>query len=290
MERISYTFDMMRSSWEVLKAEKQLMLFPLISGVCCVLVLLSFGLPMMANGFPTQEQLHQSPVLYYGLLFLFYFLNYFIVIFFNSAVIACAVLRMRGGEPTLSTGLNAAISRLPQIVGWALVAATVGLILRGLENLARKRGNFVGQIVAGLIGMAWSVVTFLVVPILVVEKKGPFEAVKESAALLRKTWGEQLVGSFSFGLVFLLLMLPGFIPVFVGLTILSEALKSSMPLGVFLIAVGAIYLIGLAVVQSTLQTIFQAALYLYARDNRAPKGFDESQLGSAMAQSPRSSE
>jgi len=114
--------------------------------------------------------------------------------------------------------------------------------------------------------------------------------VKESAALLRKTWGEQLVGSFSFGLVFLLLMLPGFIPVFVGLTILSEALKSSIPLGVFLIAVGAIYLIGLAVVQSTLQTIFQAALYLYARDNRAPKGFDESQLGSAMAQSPRSSE
>ena len=138
--------------------------------------------------------MQQRPLLYYGLLFLFYFLNYFIVIFFNSAVIACAILRMRGGEPTLSIGFNAALSRLPQIVGWALVAATVGLILRALENVARKRGNLVGQIVAGLLGMAWSVVTFLVVPILVVEKKGPFEAVKESAALLRKTWGEQLVG------------------------------------------------------------------------------------------------
>ncbi|MGD1000342.1 MAG: DUF6159 family protein [Candidatus Brocadiia bacterium] len=286
MERISYTFDMMRSSWEVLKAEKQLVLFPLISGICCLLVLASFALPLWAVGFPNSEQLQQRPVLYYGLLFLFYFMNYFIVIFFNSAVIACAIVRMRGGEPTLSTGIHAALSRLPQIAGWALVAATVGLILRALENVARKRGNWVGQIVAGMLGMAWSVVTFLVVPILVVEKKGPFEALKESVTLLRKTWGEQLVGGFSFGLVFMLLGLGGFIPLFLGFNILHTV----MPLGVLLIAVGAIYLIGLSVVQSTLQTIFQAAVYLYARDGRAPRGFDESCLSSAMAPAPRSDE
>jgi cytochrome c biogenesis protein CcdA len=286
MKRISYTLNMMRSSWEVLKAEKQLMLFPLISGVCCLLVLLSFGLPLWANGFPNPEQWRQRPLLYYGLLFLFYFMNYFIVVFFNSAVIACAILRMRGGEPTLSTGIHAALSRLPQILGWALVAASVGLILRALENLARRRGNWVGQIVAGLLGMAWSVVTFLVVPILVVEKKGPFEAVKESAALLRKTWGEQLVGNFGFGLVFFLLALASLVPLLLGFLIVHAA----MPLGVLLIAIGLIYLIGLAVVQSTLQTIFQAAVYLYARDNRAPKGFDESDLSSAMAPSPRPSE
>jgi Ca2+/Na+ antiporter len=286
MERISYTFDLMRSSWELLKAEKRLVLFPLISGVCCLLVLLSFALPLQSSGFPTRAQLNERPLLYYGLLFLFYFLNYFIVIFFNSAVVASAVLRMRGGEPTLRTGLNAAIARLPQIVGWALVAATVGLILRGIENLARKRSNLLGQIVASLVGMAWSVVTFLVVPILVVEKKGPFEAVKESAALLKKTWGEQLVGNFGFGLVFFLLGLAGFVPLFLGLFIFRLATS----LGALLVAVAAVYLIGLAAVQSTLQGIFQAALYLYARDGRAPRGFDESQLSSAMTQSPRSSE
>ena len=286
MERISYTFDMMRSSWEVLKTEKQLMLFPLISGICCLLVLLSFGLPLWANGFPDPAQLHQRPLLYYGLLFLFYFLNYLIVIFFNSALVACAVLRMRGGEPTLSTGIHAALSRLPQILGWALVAATVGLILQALENLARRRANWVGQIVASLLGMAWSVVTFLVVPILVVERKGPFDAVRESVALLRKTWGEQLVGQVSFGLVFLLLALAGVVPLFLGFLVVHAV----MPLGVLLIAIGVIYLIGLGVVQSTLQTIFQAAVYLYARDSRAPKGFDESQLSSAMAQAPRSND
>ncbi len=286
MERISYTFDMMRSSWEVLKAEKQLVLFPLISGVCCLLVLLSFGLPLWANGFPSPAQLHQRPLLYYGLLFLFYFLNYFIVIFFNSALVACAVLRMRGGKPTLATGINAALARLPQIIGWALVAATVGLILRALENAARKRGNLIGQIVASVIGMAWSVVTFLVVPILVVEKKGPFAALTESVALLKKTWGEQLVGNFSFGVVFFLLALAGVVPLLLGISIVHSA----MALGVLLIGVGAIYLIGLAVVQSTLQTIFQAAVYLYARDNRAPKGFEESHLSSVMSRSPRSEE
>ena len=284
MERISYTFDMMRSSWEVLKAEKQLVLFPLISGICCLLVLASFALPLWAIGIPNSAQLQQRPLLYYGLLFLFYFMNYFIVIFFNSAVIACAIVRMRGGEPTLSTGINAALARLPQIVGWALVAASVGLILRALENVTRKRGNWVGQIVAGLFGMAWSVVTFLVVPILVVEKKGPFEALKESVALLKKTWGEQLVGGFSFGLVFMLLGLGGIVSLLLGVYIMHTA----MLMGVLLIAVGAIYLIGLSVVQSTLQTIFQAAVYLYARDNRAPKGFDESNLSSAMAPAPRS--
>lgn len=287
MERISYTFNMMRSSWEVLKAEKQLVLFPLISGVCCVLVLLSFALPLRATAIPTAEQLHERTLLYYGLLyFLFYFVNYFIVIFFNSAVVACAILRMRGGEPTLSTGFHAALSRLPQIVGWALVAATVGMILRTLENLTRKRGSWVGQIGAGLLGMTWSVMTFLVVPILVVEKKGPFAALKESVALLKKTWGEQLVGGFSFGLVFLLLGLGGIVPLFLGFHILHTV----MPLGVLLIAIGTIYLIGLSVVQSALQTIFQAAVYLYARDGRAPKGFNEATLGSAMASAPRSND
>ena len=212
-------------------------------------------------------------------------MNYFIVIFFNSAVVACAILRMRGGEPTLSTGINAALSRLPQIVGWALVSATVGMILRMLEDSARKRGSWVGQIVAGLLGMAWSVMTFLVVPILVVEKKGPFEAVKESAALLKKTWGEQFVGGFGFGLVFLLLALGGIVPIVLGFLMLPR-----MPLGVLLIAVGMIYVIGLGLVQSTLQTIFQAAVYLYARDGRAPQGFDEATLGSAMASAPRSND
>ena len=209
-------------------------------------------------------------------------MNYFVVIFFNAALVACAILRMRGGEPTLSTGINAALARLPQIIGWALVSATVGILLRILEDRSAKFGRFV----AGLLGMAWSVMTFFVVPILVVEKKGPFEAVKESAALFRKTWGERFVGAFGFGLVFLLLSLLGIIPIAAGML----TLPAMPPLGVLLIAVAVIYWIGLGLVQSTLQTIFQAAVYLYAREGRAPRAFGEADLSAAMTPARRENE
>src|SRR4029077_13330612 len=97
-------------------------------------------------------------------------------------------------------------ARLPVIAGWALVSATVGLILRIIEDRSAR----IGQIVAALLGMAWTVVSFLVVPILVIENKGPIAALKDSTALLKKTWGEQLVSNFSFGMIFFLLALPAF--------------------------------------------------------------------------------
>ena len=182
---------------------------------------------------------------------------------------------MRGGDPTLSTGLNASFARLPQIFGWALVSATVSLVLRVIENSNRKVGRFI----AGLLGMAWSLVTFLVVPILVVERKGPVDAFKESARLLKKTWGQQLIGNFSFGLIFLLLGIPG-----IGLLVLGIfTTTTAAPLGIALIVLGVVYLMLLGLVQSTLQVIFQAALYLYACEGKAPAGFDAAALGGALS-------
>ena len=275
MGKIAYTFSMMRASWEVLKQDKELLLFPLFSSICCLLVMASFAIPMIATDswqLPGQDAAGIHKVAYYAVLFLFYFCNYFVIIFFNSAIVACAIFRMRGGNPTVSTGLSAAMARLPQIAGWALVAATVSLVLRAIENSNKK----VGRIVAGILGMAWSLVTFLVVPVLVVERKGPFMALKESTRLLKKTWGEQLIGGFSFGLIFLLLAIPG-----IGLFVLGVT-AGSVVLTPILIVAGVLYLILLGLVQSTLQTIFQAAVYLYAKDGRAPAGFDEGALSASM--------
>ena len=126
--------------------------------------------------------------------------------------VACAVIRMEGGDPTVSDGLRAAGARLSLIAGWALIQATVGLVLRVIED----RSERLGQIIASLLGMAWTVTSFLVIPILVIEDKGPFAALEESAALLKKTWGEQLIGNFSFGLVFFLLSVPAFIVIALG--------------------------------------------------------------------------
>jgi hypothetical protein len=278
--RISNTWALMGASWEVLKRDKELLIFPLISGFCCLLVLTSFALPLfLTEGvfFPVgdqEEQTVEQEVAFYALLFAFYFCNYFVIVFFNAGVVACAVIRMEGGDPTVADGFRAAAARLPQIAGWALVSATVGLILRIIEDKSDKVGKFI----AGLLGMAWSVVTFLVVPILVVEKKNPITAVKESTAMLRKTWGEQIVGNFSFGFLFFLLGIPG-IALIIGGVVTGTTTGT-----VVLIGLGVVYLILLGLIQSVLQTIFQAAVYLYAREGRAPEGYRAELLGSAMVE------
>ena len=158
------------------------------------------------------------------------------------------------------------------IAGWALVSATVGLILRIIED----RSDRIGQIVAGLLGMAWTVVSFLVVPILVMENKGPIAALRDSTALLKKTWGEQLVSNFSFGAIFFLLSIPALALIFLGFH-LGGAVG-----GIACIVLAVIYLIVLGLVQSALQAIFQTALYLYARDGQVPEGFRAEVLDGAL--------
>jgi hypothetical protein len=277
MSKFSHTWSLMGASWDVLKKDKEILIFPLISGICCLLVMASFALPMFLTGAwqpPGEEATTADAVEYYGILFLFYFCNYFIIVFFNSAIIACAVIRMEGGDPTVGDGFRVAFSRIALIAGWALVSATVGVVLRIIED----RSKWVGRIVAGLLGIAWGVVSFLVVPILVVEKKRPITAVKESAALLKKTWGEQIIGNFSFGLVFFLLGIPAFVVIFLGILTASPAAIIAC------VGLGALYILLLALIQSALQAIFQAAVYLYARDGRTPPGFDSRLLMDSMVQ------
>lgn len=275
MGKIARTWSMMSECWEVLKQDKSLLVFPLISGFCCLLLLVSFAIPIWVTGAwqPPGQGAHAiQQVAYYGTLFLFYFCNYFIVVFFNAAIIACATVRMGGGNPTMGDGLRAAAARLPVIAGWALISATVGLVLRIIEDRSDKIGRFV----SGLLGMGWTVVSFLVVPILVVENKSPFAALKDSTGLLKRTWGERLVSGFSFGLIFFLLMIPAFALVVVA------AFLGNVVVIVLCSALAVVYLIGLALVQSALQSIFQAALYLYARNGQVPAGFREEVLSGAL--------
>ncbi|HEY1787090.1 MAG TPA: DUF6159 family protein, partial [Verrucomicrobiae bacterium] len=188
MGKIARTWSLMSESWQVLKLDKSLVVLPFISGICCMLLMASFAIPIFATGAwhpPTHDAETQRQVLYYGTLFAFYVALNFIIVFFNAAIVACAATRMGGGSPTIGDGLRAAASRLPVIAGWALVAATVGLILRIIED----RSSRVAQIIAGLLGMAWTLMTFLVVPILVIENKNPIAALQESTVLLKKTWG-----------------------------------------------------------------------------------------------------
>jgi Family of unknown function (DUF6159) len=275
MGKITRTWSLMADSWQVLKLDKSLLIFPFISGVCCFLLSASFLVPFYATGAwrpPGHDAETVRQVFYYGTLFAFYLLLNFIVVFFNAALVACAATRLGGGEPTITDGLRAAASRLPVIAGWALVSATVGLLLRFIED----RSDRVGQIVAGILGTAWTVLTFLVVPILVIENKNPIAAFQESTALLKGTWGEQLVSNLCFGVIFMLLALP-VVPLFI-----LGGMAHNLVVLIACAVLAGVYFLILSLIHSTLHAIFQTALYLYARDGVAPQGFNAESLASAL--------
>jgi hypothetical protein len=281
-DRISRSFDLARSSWHVLRTDKKLVLFPIFSCIGVLIVLASFVTPLLvllAGGQLKAEQLANNgqPVWWvYPLTFAFYFCNYFVIVFCNAALVSCALMRFDGQEPTVGDGFRAAGARLPQIVAWALVSATVGLLLKIVENIHERIGAFVSFI----LGTAWTVVTFFVVPVLVVEKVGPFAAIGRSVSLLKKTWGEALVGGFGLGLFKLLLLLPGFLLIVAGVAL--GVLLQSVPLGMGLGALGVLYLLAASVACAALDTIFLAALYQYAAFERVPQGFDRNSMEGAF--------
>lgn len=213
-----------------------------------------------------------------GAVALLYFVNYFVVVFFNTALVSCALFRFNGGNPTVADGLRAAASRLPQIAAWALLAATVGMILRAIE----EKVDFVGKLVVSLIGLAWTVVTFLVVPVLAVEKLGPIAAVRRSTDLLRRSWGENLAGQFSLSAVGFLLGLPGILVVVLAGFLAAKT--GSLVLALSIGGLGALYLIALSIATSTIQQVFLAGLYLYAAQGKVPAGFSEDVMKSAFLQ------
>ena len=279
MEKFERSWRIMRASWDLLRQDKEILLFPVLSGAALILILASFAVPVMAlGGVETVQRVarHNGTVGNLVVFFAFYFINYFVILFFNTAVVACATIRMRGGNPTVGDGLHTAFARLFEIAGWALVSASVGMLLRMIE----ERSRLVGRIVAGLLGMAWGITSYLVVPILVNERKGPMEAFRESARLLKKTWGEELIGGFSFSLLFFVLSLPAVALIAAG----AASGKGFVAIG--FIALAGAYVVTLSAVQAALQGIFQAALYQYAKKGETPRGFEREVLNEAIT--PRS--
>src|SRR6185312_3033231 len=275
MGKFARTWQLMGASWRMLLQDKRLIVFPLISGVALAILIALFAVPMFVAfaGHPKPSGPVHMTLPMYAAMFVFYFLDYFVIIFFNSALIACVLKQIDGEQPTLGYGLAVARQRLPQILGWALLTSTVGIVLRLLE----EKVGFIGRIVVGLLGMAWSVTSFLVVPVLVVENTGPIESYKRSVEMLKRTWGEQIIGNVSFGLIFGLF---GILPAMVLFFFAIGAGAGAM------LVVGAIlvpWLVALALVQSTLQTIYQAAIYVYATSGEAPPGFDKQLVSEAFA-------
>jgi hypothetical protein len=261
-ERLSRSWELVKASYTVLRADKELIIFPIVSLLGTIAVMIVFAVPMALAGSFDRVADNHTGIFEYGMAFLFYVVMYTIIIFSNAALVGAALIRLRGGDPSVADGFRIAREHLPQIIGYAVISATVGVVLRAL----RERGGLVGQIVAWLSNLAWNLATYLVVPVLVVENIGPVEAIKRSANLLKKTWGEQVVGNFSIGLVFGLLTFAVILLVGVPLLVLAVATGSAvvviLAIGIVILIVAAVNLLG-----SALSGIYVAALYRYATEN-----------------------
>jgi hypothetical protein len=272
-EKFSRSWSLVKASASVLRADKELMLFPILSSLATLLVMATFALPIFAlklfdNGFNIVGAV---------LGFAFYFCQYSVIVFFNSALVAAATIRLEGGDPSFSDGIRAAKARLPAILGYAAIAATVGVILQSLKN---RDNNVIVRMIGSGLGMAWTLATFLVVPVLVNREIGPIDALKESVALLKKTWGENAIGNVGIGAAFGLITM---LAVLVGIVATFLAWQVSMGLGIATAVVFVIGVLVLGITQSALSGIYSAALYRYAVSHESPAEFRGMALESAFA-------
>ena len=272
-ESISRSIGLVKESWKVLSLDKEILLFPVLSGIALLLVVISFIIPALFIGFGSHGGASGIDGLLIVGIFLFYLFCYFVVIFFNTALITCARIRLTGGDPTFMDGIHNAVGHIRQIFVWAIVSATIGLILHALQN----RSGLIGQVVIGLIGAAWSLVTYFVVPVMIFEEKGTWASIKESVELFRKTWGESLVGQISISLIFMILGVLGLAPLFIAV------FTGSYGLVLPLLAVFIVWILILAVIGSALQGIYNTALYLYASTGTVPTAFSKDAVENAFA-------
>src|SRR5947209_16810270 len=265
-ERLRIGWQLTKVSLGILRKEKGLIVLPflslLLTGAAWFVFLITI---FFFTATPTNPFGYW---LFYVGLAIVYYVTFFVSIYFNAAVMGAAMIRLNGGDPTISDGLKVANENLRRIAGWALLSATVGLILRAIA----ERAGIIGRIIAGFAGAAWGVITYLVVPVLIFEKVGPWAAVKRSGSLLRKTWGEAMGGYFSLGAIFILLALPGLL-LFIGGVAIGGIAGLLVGAGI-----AVVYWLILGLLGAAAQSILVTALYRYATTGKLGFGFPEGLL------------
>lgn len=274
-------------SYRIIWDHKGLLIFPVISMIAAILVSISYLAPLWASGVIDrliQIAGHGGSVFsanhwpIYLATFVFYYLNYLVIIFFNSALTACVMQVLAGEAPHLSYGLSIAFTRLPQIAGWALVAALVGTIIHSIEHAHDRAGAFI----ASILGSAWSAMVYFVIPILVVDGVGPIEAMKRSMGILRHNWGTALAGNFSIGGIGFLIALPVLLVLAALGYMAAQSGSTAVLIGV--IALGVLCIVLICIVNSMAGTVFKALLFNWATNRNLPEQIDTAAFSQAFRQ------
>lgn len=279
MGRIARGWALTKESWAAVKADRSLLVFPVVSAVAALIVLVVFvaaGAGVVdATGGENGSAWPAVPFLVVGL-----YLLTVISQFCAVALAASASTVLDGGQVTFADGMRAARSRLGVILQWSLVQLIVGALISALQSVLREGvGSLVSSIVGGLANASWSIATFFVIPVLALEGVGPRQAFKRSTSILKEQWGEGLTGAASIGVITFLL---GFLPAAVIVALGVVLLDSSEAAGAALIALGVVVALIASLLQVTLGTVFRVALYRYATAGQAPGQFTPAQLDRAF--------
>ncbi len=273
------TWALTRMTFDVIRKDREMLLFPLIAGVLSA----AFSAAML---FPTilshlLEGAGASAMVWgplqYAAMFGTYFGLAFIATFANVCVVYTTKVRLEGGDATFGDSVGFAFSRIGRIAGWSLVSASVGMFLRALENAAQNAkgiGGILLSILRAVLATAWTVVTLFVVPAMVYRDLGPIDAISSSMQTLKATWGESIVRHYGMGLasfVFYLLGVLGVIGVVMGL-------GAGLPpvVGIAALVVLGLYLLGVALVFGVANSVYNTALYHYAATGQVPAGYEPS--------------
>ncbi|HYI36460.1 MAG TPA: DUF6159 family protein [Thermoleophilaceae bacterium] len=276
MNRIKRGWRLAKDSWAVLKADRSLTIFPVLSFVSAAT---AFAL-IMAPGVVVAATAEQEWIAVPFFLVASY-LATFATVYFNVALTGAAVKSMGGQDTGLRDGLAVARERRGLIAKWALVQWAVGLLIRVLQNAGDRGGvgQLVSAVVSSLVGAAWAIASFFVIPVLALEGLGPKDALKRSIGVIRERWGEGIVGHATIGgAVFLVGVLPALLVGGLGYV----SLESVPVLGVGLLAVAVLALIAVGVIGSALNVIFRLTLFRYATEGRGSNAFADEDLAAAF--------
>ena len=264
MDRLTRSYALFTASFKVLRAHKGLTWFTVLGGLAGLFVAGAFLTPAF---FLSHVEITGHGRLTAGswvLLAAFYLVSAFVAIFFNAALISQADVALRGGTPAVGAGLAAATRRWPALLGWAGVSATVSLVLRTVE----ERLGFLGSVVSSLVGLAWRLTTFLVLPVVMLEGAGVKVGVRRSVEMFRRTWGENVTGGFGLSLIGFALSMAGYVVLLVAGFLLGGTATLFVCIGLAIV-----WSVLVAVFIATLSGIFQTALYRYAADGVVPGEF-----------------
>lgn len=277
----SRSWEITKITFDVIKKDKELLLFPLLGGIFSILFILAMIFPTIITSFLHGEN-QEFFALEYIILFITYLGLAFIATFFNVCVVYTTKKRFTGGNATFGESLQFAFSKIHLILAWSLVSATVGIILRLIDHLAERlgwAGELIVHIITGILGMVWSIITIFVVPSMVYYDLGPLAAIKKSAQTFKKTWGESLIRSFGMGFVEMLLIILGIV---VGIVMLIV----TIPLGlVFVLGAGSllvVYFLMVILIFSVANSVFNTALFVYADTGKIPAGFNKEVMHNAF--------